>query len=496
MRNRKLALVTSIGLSILLMSVGVSAQNTPIQQVLVWLEDGSSPAQSSPSVSGQVGFIDSAGEFTPLVEIPAQVSHVKPCGTSADGTLFAFFAGGDRGAIYLMRGQEAPVVMAEAADGLVCTGWNGVRFAPDGKRIAYLDYEADARQSEFADGTLHIVGTNDLATQFRAEKVTAFDVNNSGAAWVSFFVNERGEADEAIIFWWEDGIERELVTLAPDEGCRYTSSSLGIAPDGNLLIVLGHRCRSGDTRTSWQVYSVDKATSSAILAEADFQAGQFAPYARTNNVIFSPEGNMAYFTVPDGITANTVGLRAFTPTDMVTASVIDQQAVMATFGSSANTAPVLSADGRWLAVAMTTPNNENSVNVIDLTNGGEIHHVYAPNSRDDTIQAMQFSADGASLYIISGTGDARTGEYKLTHVNLSDGTNATLKRGRLAPVLAVGNDSLAMMEYLSVADTQPPYLNLVVLDPTTNEIATLLEGATITDNRVTEQRFAYPLAWR
>lgn len=495
--NRRFLLTATFILIALFGATTLLAQGDTPGSVLVWLEDGSAPAQSSPSVAGQIGLLNAAGEFTSLLEVPAQAGRVTSCGTSADGSLYAFFVGGDTGTIYLMNGQNAPVVLAENVDAYACTGWSGLRFTPDGARVAYLAYEADARQSEFADGTLNVLSTGDLSRQFRYEKVTAFDVNSTGVAFVSFFVNNRNEADEVGVFWWEGGGEREVVTLAPDENCRYTSASVGIAPDGNLVVVLGHRCTSGDTRTSWQIYSVDTAAGSSTLAASDFQAGQFASYARTNNVLFASTGNMAYFTVPDGITANTAGIHAFTVGDMSTSAIVEKNAVLPTFGSSTNAAPVISPDGRWLAVVMTTPNNENSVNVIDLTSDGAIPFTYAPNSQADAISALGFSPDSSLLYVISGAGDTRNGEYKLTSLNMTDGSTSNLKRGRFAPALAVGANSVAVMEYVTLDDPQqPPYLNLITLNPTTNETATLLEGATIADNKVTEQRFAYPLTWR
>lgn len=494
MTNRRVLLSIGILMLAVLLSPAVIAQSGS-GQLLVWLEDGPSPTASSPSAAGQIGFLGSAGELTPLIDVPAQAGRVHSCGTSADGVLQALFIGGDTGTIYLMNGANTPVVLADSVDAYACTGWDGLQFSPDGSRVAYLAYEADARQSEFGDGTLNVINTGDLSRQLRYEKVTSFDVNSNGVAFVSFFVNDRNEADEVGVFWWEGSGEREVVTLTPDEDCRFTSAAVGIAPDNNLLVVLGHRCKAGDTRTSWQIYRVETATGSATMAASDFQPGQFAAYARTNSVIFSANGD-AYFTVPDGITANTVGIRKFSAADMSAAPVIEQQAVMATFSGSPNAAPIVSPNGRWMSVVVTSPNNENTLNVIDLTNAG-IPFTYAPTSSDDAITAMSFSPDSSTLYIISGAGDARNGEYKLTSLNLNDGSTGNIKRGRFAPLLAVGGSTVALMEYQTLDDPQqPPYVNLITINPSTNETLTLLEGATIADNKVTEQRFAAPIAFR
>src|SRR5689334_7900116 len=117
----------------LLTSTSLFAQDAP--KVLVWLEAGSNPAASSPNTAGQIGLVDSAGTFTALVDVPAQASRVMPCGTSADGSRFAFFVGGDTGTLYQMTSQEMPVVIADDVDAYACTGWNGLRYAPDGSRL-------------------------------------------------------------------------------------------------------------------------------------------------------------------------------------------------------------------------------------------------------------------------------------------------------------------------------------------------------------------------
>ena len=53
------------------------------------------------------------------------------------------------------------------------------------------------------------------------------------------------------------------------------------------------------------------------------------------------------------------------------------------------------------------------------------------------------------------------------------------------------------MEWQQVEDPKEPlYLNLVTVDIESSAVTTLWEGAEIVDGKVTNQRFAYPLAWR
>src|SRR5690606_2396140 len=164
-----------------------------------------------------------------------------------------------------------------------------------------------------------------------------------------FFTNDRSQADEAAIFWWNGSAEREVTTMRPDENCFYTSASVAVAPDGSLVVMLGHRCTSGDTRTSWQLHRVNVEERSTSMAASDFLAGQFASFAGTNQVTVLPDGNTALFLLPDGITANTAGLMTLNLEDATMAEVIQNQAVYPTLSGGPNAFPVVSPDGRWLA---------------------------------------------------------------------------------------------------------------------------------------------------
>ena len=106
-----------------------------------------------------------------------------------------------------------------------------------------------------------------------------------------------------------------------------TSASVATLPDGNLLVNLGHRCKTGDTRTSWQLHRVEVESRSASQIATDFQAGTYASFARTNNIFLAPNGETAYFTVADGITANTVGLMQLNLADDSISMLVERQLV-------------------------------------------------------------------------------------------------------------------------------------------------------------------------
>lgn len=478
-----------------------STPEAPVTNIFTWVEDGPSPQQSSPSAAGEMGLMDSSGNFSKLLDVPAQTSRVQFCGSEAvspDSTLMAFYIGLDTGTLYLMRGADAPQVIDEVP-ALTCLGSGGFQYSPDSSRLGWIAYEADAASSEFADGFLHLVQASDLTEALVYENVIAFDLANEGAAFVSFFTNDRSEADEAAVFWWDGNTEREVATLRPDESCRYTSASIAAAPDGNLLLLIGHRCTSGDTRTSWQLYRVNVADRSATLAASAFAEGVFASFANTNQMMVLPGGDAALFMVPDGITANTVGLMTVNLEDLSTNEVIQRQGVAPTLSGTPNATPVMSPDGRWLAMVVTSINNDNTLNVIDLNDPTVPPIAVSAGSRNDVISTMAFTPDSHRLIFIAGSADTgRNANNSLVALDLNTGSDFRIKRGRFAPGLAIAPDSSAVvvMDYQVLEDEgQPPYLNLVEVDVETSETTLLFEGATLVDGAVTEQRFALPLRW-
>ncbi|MBZ0300254.1 MAG: hypothetical protein K8J31_10950 [Anaerolineae bacterium] len=505
--NRSHLTIALVVLALLIgtLPVALPQDATPVPlnaNILTWAEAGSNPQESSPSTAGELGLMDGSGAFTKLLDVPAQTSRLEPCGNEAyapDGSTFAFYMGLDSGTLYLMKGSDMPVPVAEV-NALTCLGGGTFQFSPDSSRLAYIAYEPDAASSEFADGFLHVVNTADLSETYRYENVTAFDLAAGGMAFVSFFTNDRSEADEAAVFWWNGNAEREVATLRPDENCRYTSASITTAPDGSLLLVLGHRCRSGDTRTSWQLYRINVEDRSATLAASEFAEGQFASYTGTNQIMILPGGDAALFLVPDGVTANTAGVMVVQLADLSISEVIQRQAVYPTLSGAPNAFPVVSPDGRWLAVVVTSVNNDNTLNVIDLSAPATPPITLSAGSRNDLITTMAFSADSQRLIFIAGAaGLGRDAGNSLVALDLDSGSDFRIKRGHFARGFAIAPDgsAVAAMDYeLPEDEREPAYLNLVKIDIDTSETTLLAEGADVVDGKVTNQRFAMPLSWR
>lgn len=468
-------------------------------QLTVWVGAGPAPGQHSASQPGQIVLMDGMGVFEPIIDVPPQTTRVQPCGdasVSPDGQHFAFFIGLEVGKLYLKKGADAPAVVDEVS-ALACLGSGTFRYSPDSARMAYIDYEPGAEQSEFADGFLKVVSTADLSQQFSYENVVAFDIRNDLAAFVSFFTNNKNEADEAAVMIWNGTGTLEVATLTPTgENCKFTSASVAVLPDNKLLLVMGHRCTRGDTRTAWQLYLVDPSNRSATLAASDFQAGQYASFARTNTIFLSPDGARAYFGVADGITANTAGLKMVTLADLALTDLIDRQVVMATYSGAANAFPRVSPDGKWLALVVTSPNNENKLQLWNMADPSIAPITISAGSRGDTISSMAFTPNSSRLFLVAGGSSAANNS--LIGVELSNGTDFRVSRGRFGPGLTISPSGaeIAILDWQVLEDPkEPPYANLVVIGVDSGQTATLFTGAKIVDGKVTNQQFAFPMRW-
>jgi hypothetical protein len=472
--------------------VTASAESAPAQRLLVAL---------TTATSRQIGLMDTGGAFTPLLDIAANASRVTPCGDQAqspDGRYFAFFVGGAAGSLYLMDGANQPVLIDDV-EYLVCLGSGTFQFAPERPRFAYIDYTASVAVNEYADGTLKIFDAETVSEAARFENVTTFDLTADGALFVSFFTNNRGQADEAAISLWDGAAVREVATLLPTgERCRFTSASVRAAPDeATAALVLGQRCATGNPATQWQFYAIDLNANSATFAAREYQPGAFVPFSRTNNVFFSPDSAYAFFTVPDGVTTSTVTLAAVRLADMTISTPVERQLVTPSVTGGANAFPRLSPDGQWLAAVVTSPDNDNQIVALSLPEPGAPPIAIQAGSRGDLISALEFTGDSQQIVYIAGATEG--GDNTLLTLDLALGSERRIMRGHFDDSLALSPDgsTAALLDWQRVdRPREPMYANLVLLDLATSAVTTLFTGADVVSGEVENLRTALPLAWR
>jgi hypothetical protein len=473
--------------------VGLGADDT----LLAWIGFGSAPGRHSSEMPGEVAFINVRGQVRSVLNLAAGTSRVTSCGersTSPDGRYFAFYAGGDTGRLYLVRGKDAPVEIA-GVGAMACLGMGSFRYAPDSSRFGYINYAYD-ESSRFRAGTFHVVNTSDHEQVASFEDAVAFDLANAGAVFVRLFADSQGETREAGVFHWTSGSPSEVTTLFAPSGCQFRNAQIAMSDEDSLVVLLGHNCTGRGS--GWALYVVDVTGRSAALLLTGDARGSYFP-ARAETLLVSPDGTTAYFSVPDGLTLSTVNLHATSLADAQHAPPLAANVIMPRFvpnrpyDPAGNAPPAISSNGQWLAVTTNDANNNAAVHVIDLNSPNLPPITINAGGRSDTVSAQMFTADSQRLLFVAGGYDS--GNNSLFAVDLDLANDTRIMRGRYGQqvVVTMNGNAAALVNW----EVNPQnYQSLAVIDLVNSQSSVLFTGAGIVDNRVIDQRFIYPLAWR
>ena len=487
-----------------------TAEPVPLgdDKILAWVAPAVAPGRQSADSPGELAFFDTDGNRDTVLSLPTALNRVIPCGTDAsspDNAGFVMLAGGSEEAtLYLMQGASPDLVtVAEGVHPSACTGDN-FQWSPDGSRYAYLNLGTGVAAEASPRGFLTIFDATGSELT-REDSVAGFDLTDDGAALLSFFYNDQDEATEVAVSLWDGSNTREIATLNADEdnGCYYNSGSIITLPDARLAAMMGYRCDTGNTQ--WQLYYIDPDARTASQVATDTSPGGFFPFTANNSLFVAPNGESVFFTVPDGISNQTVSILSADLSDsLAVTTIIERDALMASSSdlpyltqsvSNANQTARLSPDGRWLAVVANTPDNNATLYVIDM-NAPDLPPIEVDaGDRGDSISEMVFTPDSNRLlYVAGGNSGANNSLFTL---DLATGSESRVLRGRFAQgVLAPDGDTMALMQWLLYADDEDPYLSLVQVDIGAALENTLFEGGELTDGELMNQQFVYPLAWR
>ncbi len=470
-------------------------------QLLVWTAPAVLPNTQAANATGDIALVDSTGSIVPVVKVPDGANRVIACGSNAlspDSRHFAFFAGVDSnqgGQLYIMTDGGTPTPV-DTIQYLGCRGGNGrFDYSPDSTRFAYIAYESNARQSEFADGRLKVANISDYSVLFEEDDVVAFDIADSGVGYVQFFTNERNEADEVAIGFWDGTSAREITALTVGEGCRYTSGYVKVGPTGHLWTVIRELCRDAN---KWLLYDVNPEDRSVLVALEQEPRGASVQFAETSNIIFSPDGATMFYTLPDGVAANSVALYAAPVTDFAASRVvIEGQARTGNYSGGVSPDPMISPDGNWLAMVADDGNNNFTLHVVNLASPDAAPLVVEAGSRGDAITFMQFSADSTRLVYTAGGVDGA--DNSLFYLELASGSAVRIQRGNYTgfAALSPAGDEVAILNYQIQAEgiRGPDFVNLEVVNVNTGESTTLITGGEVIDGEVQNTVFAAPFLW-
>lgn len=476
-------------------SVGLSESH-----LLVWYAPGIQPGTHS--APGQIAMMDASGEMTVLFDLPDSTALVQPCGeraTSPNGDYFAFYAGGStEGTLYQIANTGTPEAI-EQVHPMSCLGMGTFAYAPDSEQFGYIDFTASALSTDFTRGILRIVESASGDQQLEYDNVAAFDISDTFAAFVSGFANEEGRVQEAGVFRWESGNPVEIGTIFADNNCEFRSGNIHIIDDTSLAVIMGQGCTGAAYH--WTVYIVDMTNNSSteLLSGSTGLEGDalYANHVRSSAIFGSPDDSAIFFSYPNGFKNFLVDWQALTLADVDTAATVIEYGVMPRFvtgelyAPAHNAAPVVSPDGRWVAIASNDPDDNAQVSVIDLNTPNLPPIIIDAGPRLSTVSAMGFTRDSRHLLMVTGGSDGD--DNSLIRLNLQTATDQRIIRGKFTGqmIISPAGDYVILPEWQN-AD----YTNLAVINLTNNESATLFTGATVENGRATERHFAYPLSWR
>ncbi len=480
---------------------GAQARVDENDQILTWNAPAVEPQQHAADNVGELTFINGAGAITKLADGLAQSSRIEACGPNAlspDGRHLALYMGTEGGivsSLYLITDGNEPVLVDDAFQPVSCMGGNGIlSFSPDSSRLVYIRYERNFAV-EFADGILQVIDPNDFSELFSSRNTVAFEQNADGVAFVNFFTNDRGEADEAALTWWNGDVDRELTAHLAEENCKYVSAHVSIAPDGMIWLSLAGRC-PGES-TMMRVYRVNPADRSEEMLFEVESGGLFSTTSQTNSLHFSPDGNTVLYTVPDGITTSTASLHAYDVATGNSTVLVRQSAVVPSMQLPANAPLTISPDGAWMAVAVTSVNQaDNSLRVYNVNDPSQVVEFEAGGS-GDVISWMQFTPDSRRLVFVAGGPGGK--DNSLQFLDLGTDRPLRIRRGTYSrwATLSPNGAEVAIAEYQIQEEgvRGPDYLNLVVVGVDSSETTTLFTGGEVVDDEVTNVQFAVPLHW-
>ncbi len=481
------------------------------QRLLTWISNGNRPGNQTANEPGELVYFNADGSTESILSLPPGTTRVTECGpnaTSPDGSVFAFIVtvsggGNETGTLYLL--QDASSELTTVATGLnpaSCVGSSPFQFSPDGSRFAYIEWSLDATTQTSPYGFLRIYDTASASEVASFENVTTFDLTSTGAVWISFFPNDDGEATEVAITTWDGSVDVEVSSLVADEenDCYYNSASATEVATG-LVAIMGYRCNRGDiTSTQWQLFNIDPTNRTAQLEQSDVAAGRYFVFSQTNAVFASPDGSHVFFTLPDGISNQSVALYTSPLGTVNPTQLLDRSGIMPSVSDlpyDANNATArLSPDRRYLALVVNTPDNDATLNVFDMSDPTLPPITVDAGDLGDTIGAMVFNNASDRLYYVAGTDEG--GNNSLFSLDLTTGTESRIRRGRYAQmVLSPDGNTLAIMNWVEFDPEEPAYLTLETIDiASTVPTVIYVGGETDDEGDLINQSFAYPLAWR
>jgi hypothetical protein len=448
---------------------------SPIEaRVIAW--------EFTPSDDGQVEALTSAGESEVLVDFPAGqfANEARVCGHDAwspDGKGVAIYTGAAEGSIAIFpAGGGAPVALG-TANRMACSGPATFQFAPNGKRVGYINYADDTVNRDFPYGNLVIFDAAAGSQLAAFDWATAFALYDDGALMLRFYPDGKGNATEADVDWWDGSAQQNLVTLEPvypadkpDVECGMTSGSLVKVGD-SAYILTGQKCETGTV--NWRLVSVPMKGGAVTEIASGAPGGGFFSESFTTQLIPTTDGKGFLVTVPSGLARNTVRLQWVTSEGTITPILEGSHIIVDRFGErlSEGRHMMASMDGKSIAFVSSSADQEQSLWLLDLSTPGGAPVAAEELGANERIFQYVW-ASNTTLYYAAGSIESSTLK------SIAPGESAQrLARGRFFR-LAVNykGDKIAAAEWFANPESVGDDLFKLTLLDTSGQSAALKEG--------------------
>lgn len=479
---------------------GAAARADANDRILVWVADASRPGEQRADAVGDLGYMDGLGTFTKIGPVLPQSGRVEVCGPhgiSNDGRHMALYQGIEGGVVsslYLVTDGGEPQLVTDRFQPVGCVGSNGIfEFSGDGSRMVFIEFERQF-QYDFADGLLKVVTTDGFTELLSVRNVVAFDQTSNGVAFVSFFTNDRKEADEVAVTLWDGNTDRELFSELAGDDCRYMGARVQEGNDGNLWMGLAERCSGA---TNLKFIRIDPATRSGETVFSVESGGRFSSYAESNRFFLTPDGSTLVYTLPDGITDETVSINAYDLTAQESRVLVEKGAIVGYLSNPANAGLTVGSDGNFLAFVTRSVNNrEFTLNLWNLNDLSAPVLSERSGGEDDIIPFMALSRDGKRLVYVAGGLDNSIFTLDLT--NPAAGPER-VRRGTFGKwaALSPSGEELAIVEFQIQEEgiRGPDFLNTQIVNLVTAEVTTIYTGGRVEGDEVVDYSFAVPVYW-
>lgn len=485
-------------LCLLIYTATIHAQDNDDNVIVAWLGEGSTPTNLINR--GHIVLMDGQGAIlrtlTPVTNNDIFVNTCSEQPISPDGNHHAFFVGNNTtGNLYIIQ-SNAEAVAIPNTHPYACLGMGSFVWKQDSQSFAYINYN---NTDNIPYGELIIRPTDDVTkTSYTFNNITSFDYQPDALSTVEVYRDTLRIQHGTL----ENGLVEIGRILTPSENCPFRSADVEQINANTLAVLTGYRCSNINR---WQVYLFDipSRTSSQLFNTLTGQntdgVTTFSPQSPVNKLISTFDGKGFYMTYPDGVLGNyTVGIRPLELNSPLrnTASEINFLMIMPRMPvTNPSATPVLSPDGRYLAITQQTADVISTQFIYDLTALNKIAS-YGTTSRGETISTTAFTSDGQSLYMISGgiNGDSNT----IVKIDIPAETTTEVTRGNfLSPIVLSpdGNHALVLQQEIGGVNNLP-YVDLQRVNLTNGQKQVVFTGSDLgADGRFTRRQFAVPLFW-